>query len=392
MDGLNSLSTFGTHPKEFDPRQVKLVLNNLVIIIEWYIEYMNIESKAKIKIEEPILKSPGASEKPVRIHTLKKKLVITISGVIFTGILIILLLDPFNIFRTDKFRDIKNPDGRISIAVMPFINMTNDTLYNIWQNGFQDNLITALSNSKELAVRQYSTMYEIFHGIEQIKYASITSSFASEISRKLDANTFIMGSIMEAGGKIRINAKLTDTETEEIYQTFSVEGNSEKDFLEMIDLLSDLIKNYLEIKTLEDDIAPDIKKGFTITSAEAYRYATQGFNSVINRDVPSAIQLYSKVLEIDTNYAFGAVILSMLYYSRGYYEQGMEIFKKTYGKRDKLPLTNQIWLNYWQARLDKEPLIALQYMKQIVALDPLSRWNLNFLGGSIINYINMRME
>ena len=29
MDGLNSLSTFGTHPKDFDPEQVKPVLVNL---------------------------------------------------------------------------------------------------------------------------------------------------------------------------------------------------------------------------------------------------------------------------------------------------------------------------------------------------------------------------
>jgi hypothetical protein len=33
MQYLNSLSTFGAHPKEFDPRQVKQVLNNLATII-----------------------------------------------------------------------------------------------------------------------------------------------------------------------------------------------------------------------------------------------------------------------------------------------------------------------------------------------------------------------
>src|SRR4030043_1856100 len=33
MDGLNSLSTFGAHPKDFDPRQVKPGLNNLAVVI-----------------------------------------------------------------------------------------------------------------------------------------------------------------------------------------------------------------------------------------------------------------------------------------------------------------------------------------------------------------------
>lgn len=39
MQGLNTLSTFGTHPKDFDPEQVKPVLNNLLIIIKWYLRY-----------------------------------------------------------------------------------------------------------------------------------------------------------------------------------------------------------------------------------------------------------------------------------------------------------------------------------------------------------------
>ena len=39
MDGLNSLSTFGAHPKDFDPEQVKPVLSNLAVIIRWYQKY-----------------------------------------------------------------------------------------------------------------------------------------------------------------------------------------------------------------------------------------------------------------------------------------------------------------------------------------------------------------
>ncbi len=380
MLSMNSLSTFGTHPKDFDPRQVKPVLNNLSVIIEWYLTYKNTVRETKVTVEEHDVKLADGLEMPASSHKLKNKSVITVSGILLFGIIIVLVLNLFGFLKRDKFKDIKDTDGRISIAVMPFINMTNDTLFNIWQNGFQDILITSLSNSKELAVRQYSTMYEIFQNAEKLNYASITSTYASEISRKLETNTFIMGSIMEAGNKIRINAKLNNSETEEIYKTFSVEGNSEKDFLVMIDSMADLIKNYLEIKVLEDDLAPDIQKFFTINSAEAYRYAIQGYNSIINRDALSAIQLYSKVLEIDSNYTMGTVILSMAYKSSGQYDKARDIIKKAYNKRDILSLTDQLWVNFWHSYLDKEPQLALQYIKQIVALDPFSRFNLNSLG------------
>ena len=51
MHGLNELSTFGTHPKDFDPEQVKPVLNNLDIIIKWYLKYSESRSIDKIKEE-----------------------------------------------------------------------------------------------------------------------------------------------------------------------------------------------------------------------------------------------------------------------------------------------------------------------------------------------------
>src|SRR5512139_1431858 len=52
MHGLNELSTFGTHPKDFDPLQVKPVLNNLGIILIWYLRYKGIKIEVKSEQEE----------------------------------------------------------------------------------------------------------------------------------------------------------------------------------------------------------------------------------------------------------------------------------------------------------------------------------------------------
>ena len=47
MDHLNSLSAYGAHPKDFDPEQVKPVLNNLDIIIKWYLKYKDLQIAGK---------------------------------------------------------------------------------------------------------------------------------------------------------------------------------------------------------------------------------------------------------------------------------------------------------------------------------------------------------
>src|SRR4030043_270078 len=52
MQSLNSLSTFGSHPKDFDPEQVKPVLNNLSTIIKWYLKYRDTRTIIKATAEE----------------------------------------------------------------------------------------------------------------------------------------------------------------------------------------------------------------------------------------------------------------------------------------------------------------------------------------------------
>ncbi len=42
MHSLNSLSTYGAHPKDFDPEQVKPALSNLSIVLKWYLKYKGI--------------------------------------------------------------------------------------------------------------------------------------------------------------------------------------------------------------------------------------------------------------------------------------------------------------------------------------------------------------
>src|SRR4030043_1733209 len=52
MENLNSLSTYGAHPKDFDPEQVKPALNNLAIIIKWLLKYKDDQAINKPKTKE----------------------------------------------------------------------------------------------------------------------------------------------------------------------------------------------------------------------------------------------------------------------------------------------------------------------------------------------------
>lgn len=93
-------------------------------------------------------------------------------------------------------------DGRISIAVMPFRNMTNDTTWNIWQENIQQSLISSFSNSKELMVRHKETINSHLQATGLAEYAAVTLGIADKITQKLDAKIFIYGTIEKAGENI----------------------------------------------------------------------------------------------------------------------------------------------------------------------------------------------
>ena len=50
MHGLNDLSTYGAHPKDFDPVQVRPVLINLSIILNWYLKNKNLQVAIKADV------------------------------------------------------------------------------------------------------------------------------------------------------------------------------------------------------------------------------------------------------------------------------------------------------------------------------------------------------
>jgi tetratricopeptide (TPR) repeat protein len=69
MHGLNDLSNYGTHPKEFEPEQVKPVLNNLTTIIKWFVKYKGVDSDISktIKAEQRIKLDNKANSIPVTV-------------------------------------------------------------------------------------------------------------------------------------------------------------------------------------------------------------------------------------------------------------------------------------------------------------------------------------
>jgi len=261
-------------------------------------------------------------------------------------------------------------DGRISVAVMPFQNMTNDTLWNIWQNGIQINLITTLSNSEDLKVRQTETVNGLLKAKGFTSYMSISPSLASSISQKLDAAVFVSGNISQAGNTIRLNAQLTDTKTEELQRSFQIDGPPEM-ILQSIDSLSTLIHNCLLISKLEKE-GPDLlpKKQYLPTqSPKAYRYYILGQTAFYKNDFPQAVDYFLQALSIDSSLVSALANISLAYYNMNNYAQGREWCIRSREKYDLMSLKDQIKNDAMYAIYFKTLYDRIGCLRQLLALD-----------------------
>ena len=162
MHGLNSLSTYGAHPKDFDPDQVKPALNNLAIIMKWYLTYKGVEISVK----------PLSAEEETVIGARKSK------------------------SDADKLEK--------SIAVLPFINDSPDQENTYFINGVMEEILNNLQKIKALRVISRTSAE---------KYRGQKKSVA-EIAQELGVNYIVEGSGQKYGNAFRLRAQLIMAEHE----------------------------------------------------------------------------------------------------------------------------------------------------------------------------------
>jgi len=305
--------------------------------------------------------------KGIQARVSKRKLLPIIS---FLTILVIgaILAYP-KISQRNTLEKLSSSGERISVAVMPFQNMTNDTLLNVWEKMIQDNLITLLSNSEELKVRQAESISTLLQNNNFTNNASITPSIASTISQKLDANVFVLGSINQMGKRLRLNVKMVDPETEEVLKSFQIDGTDENIRL-IIDSLSMQLKNFLIISKLRKDNTPEDQKYMTTpVSPRAYKLLMDGRKVFAKFDYAEASKMYLQAIAIDSNFVAPYLKLIWAYEGLGLYGEAKKWCLRAYEKKNLMSMPEKIEAEVLHAVLFETNFEVIGHLKQQLEFD-----------------------
>lgn len=153
MQNINSLSTFGAHPKDFDPRQVKPVILDLATTLEWYLKYL--ETQPAMEAGQDVVREKRIEPSGFRKASSKPgKRIIMVAGILLAGAIIIVSLIVFDIIRGGK----NARAGSIgSIVVLPFSNYTGDDELESLISGMHTCLTTDLMRLSGLRVINTTT-------------------------------------------------------------------------------------------------------------------------------------------------------------------------------------------------------------------------------------------
>ncbi len=224
MHGLNELSTYGAHPKDFDPEQVKPVLVNLEIIIKWYLKYKETRIETKTKPDEEIkheIKNPEELTKS--IHIPNKRMVVILSGILFLATVVVAVLFFTNIIGISK----QTKEREKSIAVLPFRTFSGDPNQEIMSDALTNEIINHLYKIKSfervvpfLSVLAYKKPYK--------KYILVAD--------ELNVNYILDGTYQRIGDSLKITANLIEPKADKyIWQNEYKEA-----YKEIISILSDI--------------------------------------------------------------------------------------------------------------------------------------------------------
>jgi tetratricopeptide (TPR) repeat protein/TolB-like protein len=235
-------------------------------------------------------------------------------------------------------------DGRRSVAVFYFDNLSGDPQLDWLRTGLTDMLVTNLSQSPGLRVLGTTRLYQLLEDTGHRDDRTVSAPVVESVSRKAGVTTALVGSFVRAGSQIRISASVQDPRNGEVLASERVEGDAESGLFALVDELTGRLKKRLEMppptrmaegkgrhwkeKKLEE---------VTTSSLEAFKHYAEGSRLHDRLQEKEAQAHFEKAVEADPGFAMALAKLSVVHANQGNLDKARAYAAKAVAKSSNLP-------------------------------------------------------
>jgi tetratricopeptide (TPR) repeat protein/TolB-like protein len=242
-------------------------------------------------------------------------------------------------------------DGRRSVAVFYFDNLTGDPGLDWLRTGLTDMLVTNLSQSPGLRVLGTSRLYQLLEDTGHRDDRTMSAQVVGAVSRKAQATTALVGSFVKAGSQVRIQATLQDPSSGEVIASERVEGDAEEGLFALVDELTGRVRKRLEAPPGGGLLRrPDDKRHaaswewkekklqeVTTTSVEAFKAYAEGNRFHERLQEKEAQAHFEKAVDADPGFAMALAKLSVVHENQGNLDKARAYAAKAVEKSKSLP-------------------------------------------------------
>jgi TolB-like protein/Tfp pilus assembly protein PilF len=198
-----------------------------------------------------------------------------------------------------------------SIAVLPFVNMSDDAANEYFSDGVSEELLTQLAKISTLKVISRTSV---------LQYRGTTKT-APQIAAELGVAAILEGGVQRYGDKVRINVKLVDARSDEHLwaETYDRDLTTRNVYAIQTEIAESITSALNSALTPEDRERLD---NVPTESLDAYHAYLLGKQRMINRTSASlkqAADYFHRAIELDPGYALAYVGLADTYMLLGDY-------------------------------------------------------------------------
>jgi TolB-like protein/AraC-like DNA-binding protein/Tfp pilus assembly protein PilF len=261
---------------------------------------------------------PGSAQPPkagwINQH---RKLVLSLSAVFLFLVLFSSIYFGFNAAPVSE-KQIAGADK--SVMVLPFKNLSSDETNQYFADGIAEDILNHLSRIEELRVISRTSSEQFREGTHS----------ATEISRKLNVNYILEGSVRREDEKIRISVQFIDARTDRHLWA----ENYDRQLADIFAIQSDIAKNVAD--ALQFVLSPAEKQQLEkipTKNTEAYNYYLLGrffWNKRTEDGLRKSVEYFEKAVTADPDYALAYAGLADAYFIQTWWkwEKRPEGFEK----------------------------------------------------------------
>jgi TolB-like protein len=198
-----------------------------------------------------------------------------------------------------------------SIAVLPLDNYSGDPNQDFFAEGMTDELTADLATISQLRVISRGSAMQ-FKGRQRPP--------TPEISKKLNVDAIVEGSVLRSGDKVRITAQLIDARSDRHLWAKSFERSS-RDVLALQDELASAIAREIHVQLTPDERSRlSQARSVNPEAYDAYLKGRYFFNRPSDENLKAAIARFEEAIRLDPNFAPAHSGLSDAYLWAGYNE------------------------------------------------------------------------